>query len=84
MEDPPPKDLVLEDTAALRKRGVPVGANPVSGYNPYDTGPPPGGRAAREQPAASGKRTDLRKLSEWIRTQRRVEDLKKGGDEDGG
>lgn len=81
MEDPFP-DLALEDTAALRNRGLPVGADPASGYNPYDTGPPPGARAAREQPAPGGKRTDLRKLSEWIRLQRRVEDLKKGGDEE--
>ncbi|HEY7928698.1 MAG TPA: hypothetical protein VID71_01720 [Steroidobacteraceae bacterium] len=59
-----------------------MSADPVTGYNPYDTGPPAGARAAREGPAAPGKRTDLRKLSEWIRMQRQVEALKKGGDED--
>ena len=66
----PELTLVLEDTAALRLRGVPVAPSPVSGYNPYDTGP------------ASGKRTDLRKLSEWIKAQRRVDGLKKNDDED--
>jgi hypothetical protein len=81
VEDPLP-NLALEDTAALRNRGVPVGTDPVTGYNPYDTGGPAGARTAREQPAAPPKRTDLRKLSEWIRLQRQVEDLKKGGDED--
>jgi hypothetical protein len=80
VEDPLP-DLALEDTAALHKRGV--GADPTNGYNPYDTGPASGPRATREGPATPGKRTDLRKLSEWIRLQRQVEDLKKGGDEGG-
>lgn len=79
MEDPLP-DLALEDTAALHKRGT---ADPISGYNPYDTGPAAGARAAREVPTAPAKRKDLRKLSEWIRVQRQVENLKKGSDEDG-
>lgn len=83
VEDPPPKDLVLEDTAALRKRGVAVGANPITGYNPYDTGPAVASRPAREAATAAAKRTDLRKLSEWIRVQRQVENLKKDGDEGG-
>jgi hypothetical protein len=89
-DDPLPSDLALEDTAALRNRGVAVGAKPADGYNPYDTSPPAGARPARDAPAtpapapAPAKRTDLRKLSQWIQTQRRVEDLKKdGGDEDG-
>ncbi|HWG78080.1 MAG TPA: hypothetical protein VN660_14980 [Steroidobacteraceae bacterium] len=84
VEDPPPKDLALEDTVALRKRGMAVSANPVTGYNPYDTGPAAGAHPARDTAAASAKRTDLRKLSEWIRVQRQVEVLKKkDGDEDG-
>jgi len=84
LEPSPYPELALEDTAALRKRGVPVGTNPVSGYNPYDTGPPPpAGTRAAPDPAAPPRRTDLRKLSEWIRLQRQVEELKKtGGGED--
>lgn len=82
--DLPPPDLALEDTAALRNRGVAVAPDPGNGYNPYDTGPPAGARAPRDAAAAAppGKRTDLRKLSEWIRLQRQVEDLKKGGNEE--
>jgi hypothetical protein len=78
----PELTLVLEDTAALRRRGVAVAASPVSGYNPYDTGPASSKRPAQEPTAPSGKRTDLRKLSEWIKAQRRVEGLKKNDDED--
>jgi hypothetical protein len=74
--------LELEDTGALRQRGVAVAPSPVSGYNPYDTGPASGKRPAQEPNAPSGKRTDLRKLSEWIKAQRRVEGLKKNDDED--
>ncbi len=70
-------DLSLEDTLAQRQRGLAVTPKKpvVSGYNPYDRGnaarraPPP------EQPPR--KPTDLRKLSEWIRLQRQVEQLKK-------
>jgi hypothetical protein len=80
--DLPPPELSLEDTLALRNRGVAVIVDPGSGYNPYDTGPPAGGRPARESVAPTGKRTDLRKLSDWIRVQRKVEDLKKDGGED--
>jgi hypothetical protein len=43
----------------------------VDGYNPYD------GAVAVESGNARRKPKDLRKLSEWIRTQRRVETLKK-------
>ena len=78
----PELTLVLEDTAALRLRGVPVAPSPVSGYNPYDTGPASGKRPAQEPHTPSGKRTDLRKLSEWIKAQRRVDGLKKNYDED--
>jgi hypothetical protein len=75
-------ELVLEDTAALRQRGVAVAASPAIGYNPYDTGPASGKRLAQETSAAAVKRTDLRKLSDWIKAQRRVEDLKKDDEPD--
>lgn len=65
-------ELSLEDTLAQKMRGLPVKSRiPASGYNPYDataTGKPKG-------PAR--KSTDLRKLSEWIRVQRQVNELKK-------
>ncbi len=78
MEDPVP-DLKLEDTAAQQRRGLAAQSSAV-GYNPYDTGaaaePPKasssGSPVAPEQPPGR-KRTDLRKLSEWIQAQRRAE-----------
>ncbi len=65
-------DLSLEDTAAQRQRGLPARARTgASGYNPYDATPAPKRADARRKP------TDLRKLSEWIRLQRQVEESKK-------
>ncbi len=75
-------ELALEDTAALRNRGVAVAASPVVGYNPYDTGPASGKQVAPERATTAPKRTDLRQLSEWIKMQRRVEDLKKDDGKD--
>jgi hypothetical protein len=68
-------ELSLEDTLAQKARGVQVNARPSSrsssGYNPYDAEPARTSKEPRRKP------TDLRKLSEWIRLQREVEDLKK-------
>jgi hypothetical protein len=79
--DPPDSDpadslfeLSLEDTLSQQQRGVPVKARAaVSGYNPYDA--VPAGKPKATDPAR--KPTDLRKLSEWIRMQRQVAELKK-------
>ncbi len=71
-------DLRLEDTAAQQRRGLPVKGG-VVGYNPYDTGRQADSRVnnarqpASEPPPSSRRPTDLRKLSEWIKAQRRAE-----------
>jgi hypothetical protein len=60
--------LSLEDTMAQKMRGVPTKSRTgVVGYNPYDAEP------AKSKDGKS--RTDLRKLSEWIRLQRQVAEL---------
>jgi hypothetical protein len=65
-------ELSLEDTLAQHARGIPAKSRPATGgYNPYDAQP-----AGKSTPAPR-KQTDLRKLSEWIRLQRQVEDNKK-------
>ncbi len=70
-------EFTLEDTVATRGFASPAAAKakPVVGYNPYDRTvgrkpPPPEGETQR-------RRTDLRKLSEWIRLQREIEARKK-------
>jgi hypothetical protein len=64
--------LSLEDTMAQKMRGVPTKSRTgVVGYNPYDAEP-----AKSKSKDEDGKtRTDLRKLSEWIRLQRQVAEL---------
>lgn len=70
-------ELSLEDTITQKLRGLPVKTRvPASGYNPYDATVPSSSR----KPVR--KSTDLRKLSEWIRMQRQVNDLKKPDSED--
>jgi len=64
-------ELSLEDTLARRMRGVAAKRTAVSGYNPYDAEP----TAKPVSPDGKRKRTDLRKLSEWIRLKREVEQL---------
>jgi hypothetical protein len=76
VEDPIP-DLKLEDTAAQQRRGLGVKGG-VTGYNPYDTGQTVEPRVnsapkSAPPPSPSHKPTDLRKLSEWIKAQRRAE-----------
>jgi hypothetical protein len=58
-------ELILEEHAAPAKAGF--------GYNPYDTFP------NVRQPGVGQRQADLRRLSEWIRTQRQVAELKKSG-----
>jgi len=81
--DDQPLELSLEDTAAQLRRGLqpPTGHPVTGGYNPYDVAPGKLGarpdRGARpDAPKPERKRTDLRKLSEWIQLQRRVQTLK--------
>lgn len=67
-----PVELRLEEEDAFPARGAGK-ALPQGAYNPYDVDPrrgkaPPGGTAAG--------RTDLRKLSEWIKLKREIEELK--------
>jgi hypothetical protein len=67
-------ELSLEDTLDQKMRGLPVKTRIPGGYNPYDA------MAQGKSKQAPRKPTDLRKLSEWIRVQRQVADLKKRED----
>jgi hypothetical protein len=58
-------ELMLEEQAAPAKAGY--------GYNPYDTIP------NVRQPGVGQRQADLRRLSDWIRTQRQIAQLKKSG-----
>ena len=58
-------ELMLEEQAAPAKAGY--------GYNPYDTLP------NARHPGMGQRQADLRRLSDWIRTQRQVAQLKKSG-----
>jgi hypothetical protein len=67
-------ELSLEDTLAQKMRGVPTKTrSTVGGYNPYDA--MAAGKSKDKDGA--GKPTDLRKLSEWIRMQRQIAEIKK-------
>ena len=57
---------MLEEQAAPAKAGY--------GYNPYDTLP------NARHPGVGQRQADLRRLSDWIRTQRQVAQLKKSGE----
>jgi hypothetical protein len=59
-------ELMLEEQAAPAKTGY--------GYNPYDTYP------NVQQTGVGQRQADLRRLSDWIRTQRQVAQLKKSGE----
>jgi hypothetical protein len=69
--DKPQIILSLEDEDALLSRGKPK--LPAGAYDPYNVDPRPG-KPAAVQTAAN--RTDLRKLSEWIKLKREIEELK--------
>jgi hypothetical protein len=65
-------ELSLEDTLAMKMRGVEVKKRiPASGYNPYDA------QVSGKSKQPTRKPTDLRKLSEWIRVQREAAETKK-------
>ena len=58
----------------------PGGIKPASGYDPYETITP---QRAASKPAADKRpaKRDLRKLSEWIKQMRDLEDRKKRGED---
>lgn len=64
-------DLKLADTGRYGKLVNKL--QPDKGYNPYNTGVYDDAEAKKKAPR---KPTDLRKLSEWIKTQRKVQQLK--------
>jgi hypothetical protein len=69
----PTLELKLEDDDGEMLRRLGPQAPVKGGYNPYDRDP-----QRRTKPeAVSHANTDLRKLSEWIRLKREVEELKK-------
>jgi hypothetical protein len=73
-----PIELSLEDEDELLSRGKP--RLPAGAYNPYDVDP----RATKAKAAAATKAahtTDLRKLSQWIKLKRDVDELKTAGPE---
>jgi hypothetical protein len=73
VSDEKPIELSLEDEDALLERSGGK-ALPKGAYDPYDVDP----RAPRVPAKTAGPaaRTDLRKLSEWIKLKREIEDLK--------
>jgi hypothetical protein len=73
-EDGGSMELSLEDTLAAKLRGFSVKKR-SGGDSPYDAGPLDALAKADRKPAK--KVTDLRKLSEWIRQRREIEELKK-------
>lgn len=66
-------ELSLEDEDAVISRGKP--RLPAGAYNPYDVDP-----RATTAPKGPATRTDLRKLSEWIKLKREVDELKAAGE----
>ncbi len=56
-------ELMLEEYAGAAKMGY--------GKNPYESVP------AVRNPSTASRKADLRRLSEWIRTKKHVEELKK-------
>jgi hypothetical protein len=64
---------------AIESTLPPSGIKPASGYDPYETITPQraAGKAADKRPA----KRDLRKLSEWIKQMRDLEERKKRGED---
>ena len=52
---------------------------PANGYNPYETGSP---GSTKKGPDQRPPKRDLRKLSEWIKQMRVIEERKKRGDDE--
>jgi len=67
--------LSIEDDSAIRKSG--------GGFNPYERA---GGKDPTRltPPSAPSARRDLRKLSEWIKQMRELEERKRSGQDDDG
>ena len=61
-------ELALDEHARAAKVG--------HGYDPYETFP------SVRRADSTARQADLRRLSEWIRTKKQVEQLKKSGDEE--
>jgi hypothetical protein len=75
VSDEKPIELSLEDEDALLERASGK-ALPKGAYNPYDVDPRAVRAPAKAAAAGPAARTDLRKLSEWIKLKREIEDLK--------
>jgi hypothetical protein len=60
-------ELMLEEYAGAAKMGY--------GRNPYESAP------KVRSPSKASRKADLRRLSEWIRTKKHVEELKKADEE---
>ncbi len=61
--------LADDDSPALVARPNPLGK--IKGYNPYDSG-----RLAKPTTMAPTKKTDLRRLSEWMKLKKQAESNK--------
>ncbi|MEO7774009.1 MAG: hypothetical protein ABIT36_05925 [Steroidobacteraceae bacterium] len=72
--EPVPELKLEEEDDSLCRQGIKT--NLKGGYDPYDRDP----LKKAKKPATSHQRTDLRKLSEWIRLKREVEELKQKDD----
>jgi hypothetical protein len=62
---------------SIEKTLPPGGIKPASGYDPYETVTPQRADKTDKRPA----KRDLRKLSEWIKQMRELEDRKKRGED---
>jgi hypothetical protein len=67
--------LSLEDTVTQRAHELRAKSTVVGGYDPYDAVPAAKSAAVKE--TQRKKPTDLRKLSEWLRHFREIDELNK-------
>ena len=76
-----PADLAVErpPLEVLDNPGLTL--KPEDIYNPYSRGKPRDGMRGGPRPASRGARTDLRKLSEWIKMMRELEERKRRGED---
>ena len=77
-EQPAERDPTVRDVHKLELEQTQDPAKPASGYNPYDRDPKAQVKAAAPAPdqpirTSTTTRTDLRKLSEWIKLRQEVE-----------
>jgi hypothetical protein len=66
---------------ALSLEETQPGCKPEQGYNPYEKGARPLKKAPEEPPPRPAKR-DLRKLSEWIKQMRELEERRRRGEDE--